>query len=162
MLCLLKVETHYLHLILIYLFAGFHRNTSKSQTFSILDCHIWRKMAYQISVTIGNIMEDETKKFKLSTKRVLFILHHLQWFDLSHIHTSALISLHRGDAIKSHVKMFQQEINFTSITHLQFCQLQEKAHGWNGEKAKPRFSKAWESKHFQTKTSSSPKFTKVL
>jgi len=37
MFCIFGIETRFLHLILIFLLAGFHRNTSKSQTFSILN-----------------------------------------------------------------------------------------------------------------------------
>jgi len=39
-LCAFGIETRFLRLILIFLFAGFHRNTSKSQTYSILNCFV--------------------------------------------------------------------------------------------------------------------------
>jgi len=37
MICMFGIDTLFLRLILIFLLAGFHRNTSKSQTFSILN-----------------------------------------------------------------------------------------------------------------------------
>ena len=57
MLCF--IETRFLRLILIFLLAGLRRNTSKSQTFSILYCFVERKTPFcQFSVTIEGIMED--------------------------------------------------------------------------------------------------------
>jgi len=51
---LVGIETRFLRLILKVLVAGFHRNTSKSQTFSILNCYF-----FQISVTIEKSIEDK-------------------------------------------------------------------------------------------------------
>jgi len=39
-LCVFRIETRFLRLILIFLLAGFHQNTSKSQPFSILNCFV--------------------------------------------------------------------------------------------------------------------------
>ena len=52
MFCICGIETRFLHLILIFLLPGFHRNTSKSQTFSILNCYARKTAFCKISVTI--------------------------------------------------------------------------------------------------------------
>jgi len=40
MFCIFGIETRFLHLILIFPLAGFHRNTSKSQTLPNLNCYV--------------------------------------------------------------------------------------------------------------------------
>jgi len=39
-LCAFGIETRSFRLILIFLLAGFHQNTSKSQTYSFLNCFV--------------------------------------------------------------------------------------------------------------------------
>ena len=62
MVCFIGIETCFLRLILIFFLAGFHRNTSKSQTFSILNYYVSKKMPFcQFSGTIQKTMEARNK-----------------------------------------------------------------------------------------------------
>jgi len=59
-LCLLETDSRFLPLILIYLFAGFHKNISKPQ--NILNF-------YHISVKIAKIMGDNATLCKLEISK---------------------------------------------------------------------------------------------